>query len=451
MKHIGGETDKAAGLWGSSRTPRELIKAYGEVKKAALKAQQDYNSRYSEQVSSIIIDCIDEIIAGRHDGLFVLPLHQGGAGTSLHMNINEVIARLVNERIDDPKAVMSEDGSYRVDPLDDIALYQSTNDTFPTAVIILLYRMLLDIEGLVIKMQEVLVENEQTYSNILLTGRTELQSALPITLGQVFGAWAGSIERDRWRLHKLKDRLRNIPLGGTAMGTCFSAPRKWVFLAEKYIRQITGLPLCRSQNLPDGVAHLDSLSELASGFGIAAENLFKITGDLMLYSSSFIGELKHPELQYGSSIMPDKVNPVSLEYVRGLSIHIQGEVDKISRYSQEGQLQLNAYLPFMLQAFLEIGDGLKQSYSILLDRFFPSLEIDKRRIEGNLLNSNILLNSLRPVIGYQNVKALVEELKGREAGSTAELKDFIRERTDLTGEFLDKWFDPLNLTSYLQE
>ena len=319
-KYYGNETRKAINSFGRGATPRPLIRAYCEVKKAALMAQQDYGQRYPQDYFCIMMSVCDEIIDGMHDEQFPLSLRQGGAGTSLHMNICEVIANMANDRYGE---------SFAADPLEDIACYQSTNDTFPAAAVIMLYRFLADIEKKTVALQEYLVRCEKEYEHIVLSARTELQDALPIKLGQVFSAWAGTIERDRWRLNKLKDRIRVSSLGGTAVGTGFSAPAAYVFAAEKYLREVTGLPLCRSQNLPDAVAHHDSLSELANGFSLVAGNLYKISGDLLLYTSSFCREIKHPELQYGSTIMPLKTNPVILEYVRGLSILVQHQCSAI--------------------------------------------------------------------------------------------------------------------------
>ena len=350
--YYGEETGKAIASFGMGSTPEELIKAYSEVKKATLMAQQECFSLYSEEIYSALIESADEIISGIHNDQFPLSLKQGGAGTSLHMNINEVISGLTEQKT----------GS-RIDSLDDIAKHQSTNDTLPTAVTIMVYRQLEQIESLVIRLQELLVRNETEYCEVLMTGRTELQDALPITLGQVFGGWAGSIERDRWRLHKLKERLRTIALGGTAMGTCFSAPRKYVFKAEKNLRQITGLPLCRSQNLVDEISNQDNLAEVASGFRLLCLNIKKMTNDLLLYSSSFNRELEHGEMQYGSTIMPFKSNPIFLEYAKGMTIAIKSECEKITEFASEGQLQLNPFIPFIADSFITIYDMLSKIYT----------------------------------------------------------------------------------------
>ncbi len=204
----GIETEKAIQNFGRGQLPADLIIAYAEVKKAALMAIQEFERRFSEPAFEAIMQATNQIIEGRRNDQFPLPLKQGGAGTSVNMNINEVIANLAGEiwRVDHGDAG-------QIDPIEDINRFQSTNDTFPTAVTIVLLRHLAAIEKKVIELQETLIRKEGEYGSILMAGRTEMQDALPITLGQVFAGWAGGIERDRWRLHKLKERIRSIAMG----------------------------------------------------------------------------------------------------------------------------------------------------------------------------------------------------------------------------------------------
>ncbi len=450
----GKETDKALKNFGinsfqesgfyKTAMPGELIRAFGEVKLATTMAMQDYASVYPEDFFPVLTSVIEEIIDGKHNSQFPLDLRQGGAGTSLHMNINEVIAKISNDRYT---------GSWKgVHPLDHLALYQSTNDTFPTALTIMVYRYLLLLEEEVIRLQEVLVEKEMKHQSIIMTGRTELQDALPITLGQIFAAWTGPVERDRWRLHKLKERLRNIPLGGTAIGTCYSAPRKFVFLAEKYLRTITGLPLCRSQNLTDEVANKDSLAETAMGFKIAAGNIKKLSNDLLLYTSSFLGELGHPDLQFGSTIMPLKSNPVLLEYIKGLAMDGEYEADKIHTYANEGQLQLNPFLPFMARSFQSLFESLTECYRTLSDKFFPAMEVNEDRIRTNLLNSPSLINTLRDKIEYSVLKELFSLANREQPKDMDEFKELLRKILKKQGKGMENQlqsvFNPDSLTGY---
>lgn len=438
MQHYGSETEKALAVLGRGQTERSLIRAYGEVKLAAVQAQQETSALYPEDYYPLLEKAAEEIIRGEHDEQFPLPTAQGGAGTSLHMNICEVMASLANSRYK---------GDFRALPLEHLALYQSTNDTFSTAVILMSFRFLEACEQAVIALQEGLVERETLYQEWLMTGRTEMQDALPITLGQVFGAWAGPVERDRWRLNKLKERLRQIPLGGTAIGTGFSAPRRYVFAAEKALRRITGLPLCRSQNLCDQVAHTDSLAECARGMGLCAENLIKWAGDLLLYSSSFLNEVRQEEQQYGSTIMPAKSNPVLIELIRGLAMDVRSSAELVSRYCSEGQLQLNAYLPFIAEHMIRINAKLGQALRTAAERLLPALNPDRELLEEHLVNSPALLNTLRAPLGYEKVKTLIRSLPSAGVATRDELIGWLSENTDLSREELTGRFDLHNLTT----
>jgi len=439
------ETKKAINNFGYELLPVEFVTAYGEVKKASIMALQENDYRFSNSEYSSIIQAVDEIINGLLNDQFVIPLRQGGAGTSLNMNLNEVIALRSGEIL---KEKYNIDKIF--DSLEDINRYQSTNDTFPTAVTITVYRKLIIMEEKIVKLQEALISKEIEYDNVIITGRTEMQDALPIKLGQVFAGWAGMIERDRWRLNKLKDRIRNIALGGTAIGTCFFAPQKYIFLAERFLKEITKLPLCRSQNLTDEIANADKYSELANGLKIAAENLFKISGDLLLYSSSFLKEIIHPNLQYGSTIMPAKTNPVILEFVRGLSIDIQHECNKVSSFSQNGQLQLNAYLPFILKSLINSFDLLNKAVESLIEQFFNLMNINKNEIEKNLINSYALINTLAPVFGYREIKKLYKIIDSSTILNIKDIKDIIKKEFNIDEESINKLFETTRLTSFLK-
>lgn len=439
------ETKKAINNFGKSQLPYKVIKAYAEVKKACLLAIQEYQKRFNENIFCILIKVVDEIIAGLHSEQFPLPLKQGGAGTSINMNMNEVIAGLVNDYLNKEKI------NERIDPIEDVNLYQSTNDTFATVVTIIAYRELVDIEKAVIRLQEKLVECEKRFPNVLIIGRTELQDALPMTTAQLFSSWAGAVERDRWRLNKLKERIRHIALGGTAIGTCFFAPTQYIYLAEQHLRNITGLPLTRSQNLPDEISNLDKYSELANGIRIVAENLLKITGDFLLYTSSFINEIKHPHLQYASSIMPAKINPVILEFIQGIAVDVKYECLKISEYTQKGQLQLNAYLPFILNSLLISSENVQMAINVLIEKFLDKIELNKEKIEENLVKSNVILNSLIPVVGYNKLKELFYEVEKNKIDNVEKLKEILIERNILKKEEVDKYINPFYLTNSFKE
>ncbi|MBU0969427.1 MAG: fumarate lyase [Proteobacteria bacterium] len=438
-KYYGVETSKALEHLGTGQIPRQMVKAYAQVKLAVFRAQQESHHLYPDDFFPLLEEVTVEVADGLWDNQFVLPLAQGGAGTSLHMNLCEVLAALTNQRYGKE--------TFKVHPLEDLARFQSTNDTFPTAVIVLSFDFLQQIETRVIHLQEALTAKERAYESLILCGRTQLQDALPITLGQVFGAWAGPVERDRWRLNKLKERLRTIPLGGTAIGTGYSAPRAYVFAAERHLRNITGFPLCRSQNLCDQVAHLDSLAETARGMALCGDNLFKFSSDLLLYSSGFLNEIQHKELQYGSTIMPMKANPVLLELIRGLSMECSSAGQLICDYVKTGQLQLNANLPFIAEQMIRLSTRLIRALDTAVSAVEEGLIPNPKQMETNLAASPALLNTLKDVLGYTRLKSIAPEIRKAAPETIEELKCWLETHTELTRPFLDQWASPLTLTA----
>ncbi|MDC7220050.1 MAG: lyase family protein [Spirochaetales bacterium] len=435
----GKETEKALAWLGKGQTPREMIRAYGEVKLAAVRAQQEAFSLYPQDYFPHLEESLEEIIRGERDDSFPLPLAQGGAGTSLHMNLCETASLLANEKFT---------GAFDADPLDHLARFQSTNDTFPTAVILMTYRFLEDTEKNVVALQEALVAREKEYEEWLMCGRTEGQDGLPITLGQVFGAWAGPVERDRWRLNKLKERLRTIPLGGTAVGTGFSAPREYVFAAEKHLRRISGLPLCRSQNLADATAHSDSLAEAAQGMGLCGDNLYKLASDLILYGMGPVGEILHGEVQYGSTIMAHKVNPVYLELIRGLSLEASSLARLIGEYSRSGQWQLNANLPFLAEQMIRLWERLNRALEIASGPLMDALKPQREVLERNFYGSPALINTLRIILDYSVIKDLLPRLKEKPFSSGEELIEFISGETGMDREELAEKLSSYRLTGF---
>jgi len=432
---VGRQTALAAGNWGGARTPRLVIRAYAQVKLAALTAVRETDEHpWPEELWTKLVATLTEIRDGVHDDLFVVPLAQGGAGTSLNMNLNEAVAFLA-----------ARNGGPKLHPVDDINRHQSTNDTFPTVVTILAYEGLTSTESKVIRLQEELVRLERRWSAQPMVGRTELQDALPVTLGQVFASWAGPFERDRWRLNKLRERVRTVPLGGTAVGTGFGAPQAYVFAAEKHLRAVTGLPLARSQNLMDEISHLDKYSELAGGLRQVAENLVRMTQDLLYLTSSAVGEFGHPALQAASSQMPAKTNPVALEYAGGLAMGVQGEAFKISQYVQAGRLQLNPYLPFVLESLLSMFDSLARALDILSGRLLPGLIVHCDVLDAHLAGSPALLNALTPILGYDRIAALSPLLSQSPPKTLADLRALLVDCLGIAPGEAERLVDPLLL------
>ncbi|AEJ20008.1 lyase family protein [Gracilinema caldarium] len=422
------QTQAAIRNFGQGQTPPEFIQALAEVKEAALRALQDTERPWPEPVFDSVCQVLGDIRAGKLDHRFPLNLAQGGAGTSLHMNICEVLADEVGQRLG------------RTDLfhfLDDGARSQSTNDVVSTAAIIVIFRRLQSLERAVIDLQEALVAREQAWRGITIMGRTECQDALPMDLSQVASAWAGSAERDRWRLGKLKERIRTIPLGGTATGTGHGASPVYLFSAEQHLRRLTGLPLQRSQNLTDAVAQRDDFAEVANGFALVGTNLIKICRDLMFYTSTVVGELEHPALQWGSTAMPVKTNPVLLEYAMGLAIRAQHRAASIVHYTEEGFLQLNAFTPFMVDAFIDAGTDLERALTALSRDLLPALQVHPDRCLENMLQSRALLNLLRKDLPYEKLKSLAAHwqcgISGTKAGAQEQVHQYIDELSRLTG------------------
>jgi aspartate ammonia-lyase len=292
------------------------------------------------------------------------------------------------------------------------------------------------VEKRVTELQECFTDLEQRFQGALMVGRTQLQDALPMTLGQLFGSYAGAVARDRWRLHKVRERFRTIPLGGGAIGTSHHIPQKVIFQAEKNLREITGLPLSRSQNLMDEISHADKYAELSGVYQRLAETLVKISSDLIYYASSPVAEIPHPNQQYGSSLMPFKTNPVILEFVKGQALHVQGEALKISLYTQSAQLQLNPWLIFLAESLLSQSHSLVLALDQWMSRYLDQLTPSISSMESNVWGSQALFNALRAHLPYQQLKEAYNTGKGH--GSL----DKLQVALGVDEETWARWFSP---------
>ncbi|WP_053228058.1 lyase family protein [Spirochaeta cellobiosiphila] len=433
------QTKAANQLYGKEQTPRQFIRSLGYVKLATFKASMELNSSLPPETCLHIESIMGDVIKGVYDEYFTLPLEQGGAGTSLHINYMETIGSILKEKY-----------SIDIDIFEALNIYQSTNDVIPSAFVIMILEGLEEIEQKVIKLQENLVLWEQKTSNHLIWGYTELQRALPIQLGQVFASWAGAIERDRWRISKLQERSRMIPLGGTALGTSFFAPQKYIFKAEQYLRQLTGLALSRSQNLPDSISNWDWLTEVVNGYSLIADNLYKISSDISLYMQSDINILQHPNITFGSSIMGIKQNPVILEFVRGLSLSISNGSKLIGEYSKLGQWQLNPFLPFMISTFIDIHDKTKKTLHSLNDNLLPQMEINTFEEDSYLFSKPEILNLLRPVCHYIDIKNIQKLYKRAEVKTKNDLVQFLQKHIPKADDFWEKYFSYNHITGPLR-
>ena len=410
-----------------------LIRALAQVKMACCLANAE-TGHLSREKSRVIQQACLEISKGLLADQFPVDAMQGGAGTSTNMNLNEVIANRAIEFLDGQK------GDYGViHPLEDVNLHQSTNDVYPTALKVAAIFLLRDLSKAVAGLQGAFQEKEKEFAAIVKLGRTELQEAVPITLGAEFSAFAEALSRDRWRAFKCEERLRVVNLGGTAVGTGLAAPRSYIFIAIEKLREVTGLGLSRGENIPGETANADAFVEVSAILKAHAVNLIKIANDLRLLN--FLGELRLPQLQAGSSIMPGKVNPVLAEAAIQVGIKVIANDAIVTDAAARGTLQINEFMPLLAHAFLESLDML-----INIDRLLTShvrgIGANKEKCEEYFNASPMIITALLPVIGYEKAALFIAEFS---SGSEKNMRRFLEEK--LGKELIDQIFSPYQLTA----
>lgn len=429
--YYGVHTLRAKRNFDLSRIPVHpaLIRALATVKKAAALANQDAGLLDDARVKAITAAC-DEIIAGRLDGQFVVDAMQGGAGTSTNMNVNEVVANRAIELLGGRK------GEYHiVHPLDHVNLSQSTNDVYPTAVRIAAIDLLKLVSEAAARLQSELQRKEEEFSGILKVGRTQLQDAVPVTLGQEFGAWAQAVARDRWRLYKVEERLRQVSIGGTAVGTGTNAPKKYIFSAIERLRELTGMGLARAEYMMDPTQNADVFVEVSGLLKAAAVNLSKIAHDLRLLASgprAGLGEIRLPAVQAGSSIMPGKVNPVIAEAVNQAAFQIMADDFAITIAAQSGQLELNAFLPLIAKNLLEMLDLIYRTQNMFIEHCITGIQAVPERCAELAAESFVTVTALVDYIGYDRAAALAKKcLATGQTVREAVLEDGLMEEAQL--------------------
>ncbi|PLV59173.1 aspartate ammonia-lyase [Thermotoga sp. KOL6] len=381
---------------------REFIWAYFMVKKACALLNMELGY-LEERVGKAIVQACDEWETLK-DYIVVDPL-AGGAGTSVNMNINEVIANKATEILGGKK------GEYIVDPLMHVNLHQSTNDTFPTSAKIAVIVKLRKLIDEVIKLQEKIQGKEKEFYTIRKPGRTQLMDGPPIMLGQEFGAFADALARDRWRLHKVEERIRSVNIGGTAIGTGVGAPKDYILKIAEKVREVTGVKIAKAENLIDATQNWDVFAEVHGLLKSLAVNLYKIANDIRLLGSgpnTAIGELLLPAVQAGSSIMPGKVNPVVPEYVMQLCHSVFGNDAVLNHACALGNLELNQFAPLIVHLTLKSLSFLTNSCKALAS-YIVKIEANKKRCEENLLRSISNLTPLINIFGYDSVSKAIKK------------------------------------------
>jgi aspartate ammonia-lyase len=400
---------------GCKETALPLIYAMVKIKKAAARSWQKTGAKAAggrEGVFEAIVAACDLVLAGEADGAFITSALQGGAGTSAHMNVNEVIANLALRLLGEKP------GNYRVvHPLDDVNRGQSTNDVYPTALRIAAIGFLRELSDHCAKLQEALQKKEAAFEDIPKLGRTELMDARPVTLGNEFAAWAQAIARDRWRLYKAEERLRQVNIGGAVVGLHDTDPaaRKYRYAVIEELREITGMGLAAAEYPMDITQNNDVFVEVAGLLKALAVNLSKIAGDLRLMNSGprgGLGEISLPPLQAGSSIMPGKVNPVIPEMVIQVSIRVMANDYAITVAASRGELELNAFSPLIADALLESLSLLCRALPIFRETCVESLYANRERCAALLENSLAFAAAWAPRLGYDKVRALIAEQGG---------------------------------------
>lgn len=376
----------------------ELVRAIAMVKKAAAIANRKLGALPASKAAPIEAAC-DELIAGKHHDAFIVDMIQGGAGTSTNMNANEVIANLALRRMGHGLADYD-----HLHPNDDVNKSQSTNDVYPTA---LRLAILLNMQSLTAehrRLCEAFEAKATEFDGIPKVGRTQLQDAVPMTLGQEFRSFANTIEEDIDRLQDVSKLLLEVNLGGTAIGTGVNTPANYTDVAVAQLMQVSGFPVRAARNLVEASSDLGAFVAFSGILKRVAVKLSKICNDLRLLSSgprSGIGEIKLPAVQAGSSIMPGKVNPVIPEVVNQVAYQVIGNDLTVTMAAEAGQLQLNAMEPVAIFNILQSIRILKRAMACLTDRCVVGIEADQDRCTYLLENSLALATSLVPQIGYE--------------------------------------------------
>lgn len=403
----------------------EWYKAMGIVKKAAYQtyrkfktaAEKKYNTAANRlnfidnKIVDTMIDVAGEIAEGKYASHFIVAAVQGGAGTSINMNINEIIANASLLKLN------SKPGDYKfIDPVEMANIYQSTNDVVPTALRIAVLQLLNNLEVEINRLRKEIEKLEQKYRNVLRTGYTQMQEAVPTSYGKMFGAYNESLSRDWWRVSKCAERIKMVNIGGSAIGTSIAVPRYFVMQVVTELQQLTNLPIGRSENMPDATSNLDSWVEVHAILKANAVNLEKMVSDIRLLSADISrhNELKIPEKQAGSSIMPGKVNPVIPEFVISAAHKIYANDMLVSSLCGQGCLELNAYLPLIGHSIIESINLLIQSCNTMANNLFNGLQIDTLKTIQQVNKSTSLTTALVPHIGYNNATKLAKLMKNKE-------------------------------------
>jgi aspartate ammonia-lyase len=413
----------------------DLIVALACAKQAAAMANRDLGLLDPAKAEAIVAAC-EEIRAGKLHEQFVVDVIQGGAGTSTNMNANEVIANRALEHLGHKK------GDYDcLHPLEDVNMGQSTNDVYPTAVKVALHFAIGRLVEAMADLREAFEEKAREFGDILKVGRTQLQDAVPMTLGQEFGAYAVMLGEDEERLKEASSLIREVNLGATAVGTGINAHPRYAGLACRHLTAITGIPLVTAYNLVEATQDVGAFVQLSGVLKRVAVKLSKICNDLRLLASgprAGLGEINLPPVQAGSSIMPGKVNPVIPEVVNQVAFEIIGNDVTVSFAAEGGQLQLNAFEPIIAHRLFEGLTHLRAGCLALEERCVRGITANRDRLRDAVEFSVGIATALNPHVGYIQATAIARE--ALETGRS--VRDLVLSKGLLTVEQLDEILRP---------
>ncbi len=441
-KYWGAQTERSRNnfkIGEEGSMPREIIEAFAYLKKAAAYANCDLGVLPLEK-RDLIAQVCDEILSGKLSDQFPLVIWQTGSGTQSNMNINEVIsnrAHVLNG------GTLGEKSS--IHPNDDVNKSQSSNDTFPTAMHIAAYKKLVGKTfPAVERLRDSLAKKSEDFKDIIKVGRTHLMDATPLTLGQEFSGYAAQLDYGLKALSNTLEHLRELALGGTAVGTGLNAPKNYDTKVAKYISEFTGLPFITAPNKFEALAAHDAIVESHGALKQIVVSLFKIAQDIRMMASgprSGIGEIFIPENEPGSSIMPGKVNPTQPEAVTMVCAQILGNDTTISFAGTQGHFELNVFKPVMAYNFLQSAQLLADACISFDEHCVSGILPNKLKIKSLLENSLMLVTALNPHIGYENAAKIAKSAYN----NGTSLREEAINSGMLTGEEFDSWVNPKDM------
>ena len=417
----------------------EIINSLAYIKKASAITNCEVGI-LEKKKAQVIVQACDEIIEGKfHDDFIVDPI-QGGAGTSLNMNANEVIANRAIEILGGKK------GDYTiVNPNDDVNCGQSTNDVIPTAGKMTSLHLLQNLKKQLLRLYDALNEKAKEFDHVIKMGRTQMQDAVPIRLGQEFKAYSVAIMRDIHRMDKAMDEMRTLNMGGTAIGTGINADENYLRRIVPNLSEISGMEFIQAFDLIDATQNLDSFVAVSGAVKACAVTLSKMSNDLRLMSSgprAGFGEINLPAKQNGSSIMPGKVNPVIPEVVNQVAFNIIGNDMTITMAAEAGQLELNAFEPIIFYCMFQSIDTLGYAVETLVDNCIVGITANEERCRQLVENSVGIITAICPHVGYEKTADIAKKA----INSNESVRSLILKENIMDEEELSRILDPIHMT-----